>query len=139
MVTITLNKHEAHKIIHVVDDEDAIREVLLQILSCYGFQVKTFGSGEAYLAYMQNNNFIIPAVLLSDINMPGMNGFLLLKEVQQRHPAICCMLMTGNSDQCAERYLEQYGLAGRVRYIFSKPFSPSSLMKALESVCPDQS
>jgi len=129
-----MNKHETHKNIHVVEDENAIRTILLQILSGCGFRVRTFSSGESYLAYMQNDGFGTPAVLLSDINMPGMNGLQLLREVQQRHPDVCCMLMTGNPDQCAERYLQQYGLAGRVRHVFTKPFPPSLLTEALESI-----
>lgn len=133
MVTTTLNKHETHKIIHVVDDEDAIREVLLQILSCYGFWVKTFDSGESYLAYMQNDHFDMPTVLLSDINMPGMNGFQLIREVQRRHRAVCCMLMTGNPDQCIDQYLQQHALSGRVNHVFIKPIHPLNLKNILEN------
>jgi two-component system nitrogen regulation response regulator GlnG len=129
-----MNKHETHKTIHVVEDEHAIREILLQMLSGCGFRVRTFMSGESYLAYMQKDGFGMPTVLLSDINMPGMNGLQLLREVQQRHPDLCCMLMTGNPDQCAERHLRQYGLTGRVRHVFEKPFSPLLLTETLESI-----
>ncbi|MDQ6960552.1 MAG: response regulator [Mariprofundaceae bacterium] len=128
-----MNKHETHKIIHVVDDEDALREVLLQILSCYGFRVKTFDSGENYLAHMQNDSFDTPAVLLSDINMSGMNGFQLLREVQRRHPAVCCMLMTADPDQCTDQHLQQHALAGRVSHVFTKPIHPLNLKNILEN------
>jgi len=128
-----MNKYETHKTIHVVEDEHAIRTILLQILSGCGFRVRTFMSGESYLAYMQRDGFGTPTVLLSDINMPGMNGLQLLREVQQQHPDLCCMLMTGNPDQCAERHLRQYGLAGRVRHVFTKPFRPLHLKNVLEN------
>ena len=129
----TLDKHETHKIIHVVDDEDVIREVLLQILSYYGFRVKVFESGESYLTHMQNDTFDTPAVLLSDINMPDMNGFQLIREVQQRHPDVCCMLMTANPEQCTDRYLQQHVLGGRISHIFTKPIYPLNLKTVLEN------
>jgi len=126
--------NKTHKIIHVVEDENFIREILLQILSEFGFQVQTFDSAESYLAFMQDHDFDMPKVLLSDINMPGMNGFQMLREVLQRYPAICCMLMTGNLAQCTEWHLQQYGLAGQVRYVFAKPFHPLQLKNVLESI-----
>jgi len=126
--------NKIQKIIHVVEDEDSVREILLQILSGFGFQVQTFDSAESYLASMQDHDFDMPEVLLSDINMPGMNGFQMLSEVQQRHPAVCCMLMTAEPAQCTERHLQQYGLAGRVRHVFAKPFHPLQLKSVLESV-----
>jgi len=128
-----MNKHAMHKIVHVVDDEDTIREILMQILSGFGFQVRTFSSAESYLAYMQNDGVDTPAVLLSDINMPGMNGFQLLREVQRRHPAVCCMLMTVDPEQCTERHLQQHALAGLVRYVFTKPLHPLHLKHVLEN------
>ncbi len=119
----------------MVDDEDAIREILLQILSYYGFLVKTFDSGESYLAYMQNDHFDMPTVLLSDINMPGMNGLQLIREVQRRHRAVCCMLMTGNPGQCIDQDPQQHALAGRVSHVFTKPIHPLSLKNILENAC----
>ncbi len=121
-------------VIHVVEDEETLREIILQMLSGYGFQARTFDSAKSYLALMQHNDFDMPGVLLSDINMPGMNGFQLLREVRQRYPAVCCMLMTGNPNQCTERHLQQYGLAGQVRHVFVKPFHPLQLKKVLENI-----
>lgn len=129
-----MSRHEADKVIHVVDDERLIREILLEILSAYGFQTRTFSSAENYLTYMQKNSFGTPTILLSDINMPGMDGFQLLREVQQRYPDVCCMLMTGNPGQCAEEHLRQYGLVGRVHHVFMKPFSLALLMEVLQSI-----
>ncbi len=129
-----MREHKTHCTIHVVDDEDSVRDILLRILHTYGFQVQTFDSAESYLESMQYENFDIPGILLSDIDMPGMNGFQLLREVQQRHPAVCCMLMSGDPDQCTEESLKQYALAGRVRHVFAKPFRAMDLKSILDEV-----
>ncbi len=63
----------------VVDDEPAITEVLQAILEDEGYQVVTAGNGQAGLARMAE---VRPALVVSDVMMPGLDGRALCRAIQ---------------------------------------------------------
>ena len=67
----------------VVDDEEPIREMLADALDMYGHIVITACDGIEALEKLEENTV---ELVLSDINMPRMHGFELLKEVELRVP-----------------------------------------------------
>lgn len=79
----------------VVDDEPRLRQVLVRLMRADGFVVDEAGNGVEALAAMQAN----PATLvLSDIQMPGMDGFALLRELRVRWPEAAVVMVSGNGD-----------------------------------------
>jgi len=48
-------------------------------------------------------------VILSDINMPGMDGLALLREIKQRRPELPVMMVTAYGDEERRRLAEEYG------------------------------
>ncbi len=79
----------------VVDDEPRLRQVLVRLMRADGFVVEEAGDGEEALQRMQAH----PAVLvLSDIQMPGMDGFSLLRELRARWPEAAVVMVSGNGD-----------------------------------------
>jgi response regulator RpfG family c-di-GMP phosphodiesterase len=79
----------------VVDDEPRLRQVLVRLMRADGFVVDEAGNGEEALQAMQAN----PATLvLSDIQMPGMDGFALLRELRARWPEAAVVMVSGNGD-----------------------------------------
>lgn len=81
--------------IWVVDDDSAIRWVLERALSSAGYACVCFDSGESALTALENAS---PDVLISDIRMPGMDGFSLLSAIKQHNPLLPVIIMTAHSD-----------------------------------------
>ena len=83
------------KTVWIVDDDQAIRWVLEKALSRAGIQTRSF-SGAAQA--MQAMSTELPAVLISDIRMPGTDGLELLKRTKEQHPDLPVIIMTAYSD-----------------------------------------
>ena len=67
-----------HKI-WVADDDEAIRLVLEEGLNSSGFEVTTFSDGESLIESLSHGE---PDLIISDIKMPGMHGYDLLKHIK---------------------------------------------------------
>jgi DNA-binding NtrC family response regulator len=76
----------------VVDDDALIRETLTDLLGAQGYEVEDVGSAEAALGRVEERDF---ACVLTDLQMPGMNGLDLLGALRERHPEIPAVMMTG--------------------------------------------
>jgi CheY-like chemotaxis protein len=82
----------AKKELLIVDDEPAIRKSMSLALRQFGYVVRSAENGFSALEEM---NKLIPDILLSDLNMPGMSGFALLPVVRRRFPATRVIAMSG--------------------------------------------
>jgi len=76
----------------VVDDDALIRETLTDLLGAQGYEVEDVGSAEAALGRVEERDF---SCVLTDLQMPGMNGLDLLGALRERHPEIPAVMMTG--------------------------------------------
>lgn len=79
----------------VVDDDQSIRWVLERALKSDSLQVTSFESGDAMLSRLERDR---PDVVLSDIRMPGIDGFGLLEQVHGEYPDLPIIIMTAHSD-----------------------------------------
>ncbi len=77
----------------IVDDDQLICESLKEMLLLEGYSAEAVLDGEAALAKLQNNRY---KLVLSDIQMPGLNGVELLKELKGRSPQTIVILITGH-------------------------------------------
>ncbi|CEO40614.1 nitrogen regulation protein NR(I) [Photobacterium kishitanii] len=82
-------------LIWVVDDDSSIRWVLERTLTNAGMKCETFADADSVLAALERS---VPDVLVSDIKMPGTDGFTLLKELQQDYATLPVIIMTAHSD-----------------------------------------
>ena len=80
----------------VVDDEPAVREVLIQFLEEHGYTADGAEDGPAALALCGKEP---PLVILLDIAMPGMNGLETLKRLRQIVPQSAVIMISGHADQ----------------------------------------
>jgi two-component system phosphate regulon sensor histidine kinase PhoR len=119
----------AHESILVVDDEVDVLELCELILTNEGYQVETVRSGNAAVQRIGQKPF---DVLLTDINMPGMNGLQTAQAVKEIVPGVLCVIMTGYSTM--DTAIEALKLG--VDEFIVKPFSAAelsvSIAKALE-------
>ena len=99
----------------VVDDEPDVAEMFRQRFrreARQGTYVLHFaGSGEEALDKLANGVRPELIVILSDINMPGMDGLTLLREIKQRRPDLPIMMVTAYGDDERRRRASEYGAA----------------------------
>ncbi|AJR06954.1 nitrogen regulation protein NR(I) [Photobacterium gaetbulicola] len=82
-------------LIWVVDDDSSIRWVLERTLNAAGLKCETFANADSVVEALERS---VPDVLVSDIRMPGMDGFSLLKVLQADYPTLPVIIMTAHSD-----------------------------------------
>ncbi|HET7772582.1 MAG TPA: nitrogen regulation protein NR(I) [Burkholderiaceae bacterium] len=79
----------------VVDDDQSIRWVIEKALAKENVPVRSFDSARSVIESLTED---VPAVLVSDVRMPGTNGFALLEHVKREHPELPVIVMTAFSD-----------------------------------------
>ena len=79
----------------IIDDDSSIRWVLEKALGKAAVPVASFDSGNSALEALQHEE---PAVIVSDIRMPGMDGLELLERIHEGHPELPVIIMTAHSD-----------------------------------------
>ena len=121
---------KVHKV-WVADDDSAIRVVLEESLSSSGFDVKTFSSGDAVVNELTNDS---PDLLLTDVQMPGMLGYDLLKHINDNHENIPVIIMTAFTDMQAA--VDSYG-GGAFEYM-PKPFDLDEAVQIINRALEDK-
>lgn len=79
------------KRILVVDDEENARVALSKILTREGYDVASAGNGYEALNYLRGKDV---ELVITDINMPEMNGMTFLRELNRSHPACNVIMIT---------------------------------------------
>ena len=99
----------------VVDDESDVAELFRQRFRRevrQGTYAMHFAnSGEQALERLTDGIEPMLMVILSDINMPGMDGLALLREIKARQPELPVMMVTAYGDDQRRRVAEEYGAA----------------------------
>ena len=79
----------------VIDDDQSIRWVLEKALEKAEMDVKSFSSASGIMETLERGQ---PDALITDVRMPGMDGFELLGKIQQRFPELPVIIITAHSD-----------------------------------------
>jgi two-component system, response regulator, stage 0 sporulation protein F len=118
------------KRILVVDDEENTRIALTRLLSREGYEVQTAANGLEALNALRRN----PAeLIITDLNMPEMNGLAFLRELNREYPASNVIMITAFGE--VESYLEALNL-GAFEYL-NKPLRLEELRKVMGKMFPD--
>ena len=113
-------------LIAIVDDDDALRNSLDNLLRSVGFRVYGFASAEAFL---QAQPAPETACLLLDVRLPGMNGLALQRQLVAAHGSLPIIFVTAYADDDVRaRALA----AGAVAFL-SKPCREEELLAAIEA------
>lgn len=118
---------EMRKKILIVDDEVALREVLRYTLDLLGYEVFIAGNGAAGLSMFTKNPGI--EVVISDVNMPYMDGIDMICNITKINSQVHCIVMTGYPSQkklieCRERKI--------LASVLEKPFTVPAIQRAVE-------
>lgn len=76
----------------IVDDELGVREVLTEILREFGFTVAAVENGRRALEILERDSY---GIVFTDLDIPGMNGLELTREIKDRYPETKVLLFTG--------------------------------------------
>ncbi|HAC66632.1 MAG TPA: sigma-54-dependent Fis family transcriptional regulator [Pseudomonas sp.] len=113
----------------LVEDDRALREALADTLELGGYRYRAVDSGEAALLALAEESF---GLVISDVNMPGIDGHQLLASIRLRDPALPVLLMTAFGS--IERAVE--AMRGGAADYLVKPFEPRLLLETLARCCP---
>ncbi len=112
--------------IHIVDDDDAIRQALLFLMKSEGLSACGYASAEAFLATV---TLATRGCLILDVRMPGLSGLDLQQQLKQQHITLPVIIMTGYADVAMAVMAMK---AGAMDFI-EKPFNNELLLQQVRA------
>lgn len=116
----------ASKRILTVDDDSDILKLLNMRLNAAGYQTMSASNGEEALAQIAINR---PALVISDLRMPGIDGLALFDAIHQSDPALPLIMLTAHGSIPEAVDATQRGVFG----FLTKPFDSKSLLQQVEA------
>jgi CheY-like chemotaxis protein len=106
----------------LVEDEELVRTVVTRTLARNSYQVDAVGSGEAALALALAHDY---ALIISDLQMPNMDGPALYEQLRHRRPSSRWLIVTGDTmGERSHSFLERSQLPA-----LAKPFTREQLLE----------
>jgi excisionase family DNA binding protein len=117
----------------IVDDDPGLRQFLRVALEGEGYAVEEAASAEEGLAALDERP---PDLILLDVMMPGIDGWQMLRHVQERHGvgAIPVIMFSGQVDDSSAAEARELGAQGFI----GKPFDPQQLIESTKQLLPPQ-
>ncbi len=107
--------------IFIVDDDEAVRDALRALFEAHGYCVHDFASGTEFLRHCQP---AMSGCVLLDVNLPGLDGFEVLKVLMDRGSTVPVIIMTARTDSRTSAHAIAAGATGFVQ----KPFITGQLV-----------
>ena len=117
----------AGQLISIVDDDASMREALVGLVRSLGYEARDFASAEDFLASNDLGQF---SCAITDIQMPGMNGFELKRELSTRHSSLPVIMITSR----AEPGIEERVMSSGANCFLRKPFEAETLLNCLQRI-----
>lgn len=112
--------------VHVIDDDEAVRDSLAFVLESGGLSVRTY---ESALHFLQHVDRLGTGCIVTDIRMPDINGLDLVRRLKERGVKNPMIVITGHGDvPLAVEAMK----AGVVDFL-EKPFDEDALLRAIRS------
>lgn len=112
--------------IHVIDDDEAMRQSLAFLLEAAGFTVSIHASAVAFLTL---SDVAEPAVVVTDVRMPDISGLELVQRMQARGMAHPVIMVTGHGDVA----LSADAMKAGAFEVLEKPFRDEALLSAIRA------
>jgi len=111
-------------VVHLIDDDEAVRQALAFLLATAGHAVRVYDSAEAFLS---SGGSLQPGCIVSDVRMPGIDGLALQRRLKEIGVTLPVVIMTGHADvPLAVEAMK----AGAIDFI-EKPFDDEVLLSAI--------
>jgi CheY-like chemotaxis protein len=108
----------------MAEDNQTIQNMVSRFLKYMGFEVALAGNGAEALAVFQESYFDL---VLSDFQMPVMDGFSLAGHIKARSPGTPVILMTGSDKETVRQKMEK----GPADFVIFKPFKLEDLQRTV--------
>jgi len=119
-------------VIWIIDDDQSIRWVLEKTLTNSGYQVTAFESASVALTrFKRSGNDQRPQLIITDVRMPGIGGFELLKQIKNISPHTPVIVMTAYSDLDST----MQGFQDGAFEFLSKPFDIDDALELVARAC----
>jgi two-component system response regulator FixJ len=119
-------------VVHVIDDDEAMRESLAFLLDTSGLSVRTYESAVAFLDRLEG---LEEGVIVTDVRMPEISGLDLVRRLKSQGVALPIVMITGHGDvPLAVEAMK----AGVVDFL-EKPFDDYALLSAIRAAHADRS
>ena len=112
-------------VVHVIDDDEAMRQSLAFLLGTVGMEVQTYRSAVAFLEVAPT---VKAGCVITDVRMPGLSGVELLRQLRERKLGIPVIVITGHGDVAAVEAMK----IGAVDFL-EKPFDDETLLVSVRS------
>jgi len=115
--------------VHVVDDDEAVRRSLAMLLASSGLAAKVYANAEAVLSAAREPDGLAMGCVILDVRMPGMDGISLIDALRREGVTLPVVVVTGHGDiPLAVRAMR----AGAMDFI-EKPYSEDRILDAVET------
>ena len=114
-------------VVHVIDDDEAVRHSLKFLIECAGYTVRDHDSALSFLASLSQVGLPEPGCIVTDVRMPQMTGVELIEKLKQldiREPVI---VITGHADVPMAIQAMKAGVSDFIE----KPFSDDAILSAI--------
>jgi CheY-like chemotaxis protein len=111
----------------VVDDNESIRSMVSGMLAQMDLEVSSVENGEKRIDLFLNNNFDL---VITDFNMPGMNGIDLANQIKRKSPATVIVLMTGDEKEVILSRIK----GTSVDQVLFKPFTLAKMAETVQGL-----
>jgi len=116
--------------ISIIDDDAAVRDMLVSLVRSLGYEARAFASAEDFLASDDLGRF---TCTIADIHMPGMSGFELKERLDERDGSLPVIMITARTEPDLEEKAISSGAIGFLR----KPFEVEMLIRYIEKALRD--
>jgi FixJ family two-component response regulator len=118
---------QVQPVVHVVDDDQLVREGLSRLLRSEGYDVLTYSSAAMFLK--QRSETDVPACVVLDVMMPDVTGLELQDELRSLHSAVPIIFISGQGNiPIAVKALQ----GGAITFL-EKPLDPDELIEAVSA------
>jgi len=118
-------KHNNHSAVHIIDDDDAIRDSLSMLLQSEGLNTSTYESAQEFLKEYQTN---LPGCIVLDISMQGMTGLELQNVLIEEKVLLPIIFITGHGDEV----MHEQAMQGGAFDFIEKPFPVQTFLERVK-------
>ncbi len=122
---VLMSPTKTSSIVHIIDDDEAVRNSISMLLSVEGFKTKEFSSAIEFLENYHDQ----PGCIVTDVEMPSMTGLELQKKLQDKNIHIPVIFITGQGNIAMSVKAMKYGAID----FLEKPFINKDLMQSVRS------
>jgi two-component system, LuxR family, response regulator FixJ len=124
-------KPAAQRVVHIIDDDEALRESLAFLLRTAELEVKSFDSAKAFFDALPDPSL---ACVITDVRMPNVSGIELLRRLKELKVGVPVIVITGHGDIALAVEAMKIGAMD----FFEKPFNDDLLLASVRAALRDQ-